>query len=108
MQGFPLMLNWYVVHRRTKRLPPVAQAFKDFLLQDGAALIEQALGRVRKPHARAGRSGRTQDRSDRDQTQPALAPRVLARAHLAAAFRAAACSTSISAALGPEDDGVRR
>jgi len=37
--GFPLMLNWYVVHRRNKRLPPVAQAFKDFLLQDGAALI---------------------------------------------------------------------
>lgn len=44
VQGFPLMLNWYVVHRRTKRLPPVAQAFKNFLLADGAALIEQALG----------------------------------------------------------------
>jgi DNA-binding transcriptional LysR family regulator len=41
VQGFPLMLNWYVVHRRTKRLPPVAQAFKDFLLSDGAALIAQ-------------------------------------------------------------------
>jgi len=44
VQGFPLMLNWYVVHRRTKRLPPVAQAFKAFLLKDGAKLIEQALG----------------------------------------------------------------
>jgi LysR family transcriptional regulator, low CO2-responsive transcriptional regulator len=44
VQGFPLMLNWYVVHRRSKRLPPVAQAFKSFLAQDGAALIEQALG----------------------------------------------------------------
>jgi DNA-binding transcriptional LysR family regulator len=44
VQGFPLMLNWYVVHRRTKRLPPVAQAFKNFLLADGAALIDQALG----------------------------------------------------------------
>jgi LysR family transcriptional regulator, low CO2-responsive transcriptional regulator len=43
VQGFPLMLNWYVVHRRTKRLPPVAQAFRRFLLQDGATLIEQAL-----------------------------------------------------------------
>ena len=41
VRGFPLMLNWYVVHRRNKRLPPVAQAFKDFLLDDGAALIEQ-------------------------------------------------------------------
>ena len=35
------MLNWYVVHRRTKRLPPVAQAFKDFLLAEGAVLIGQ-------------------------------------------------------------------
>jgi len=41
VQGFPLMLHWYVVHRRTKRLPPVAQAFKDFLIGDGAALISQ-------------------------------------------------------------------
>ena len=40
-QGFPLMLNWYVVHRRHKRLPPVAQAFREFLLSDGAALIAQ-------------------------------------------------------------------
>jgi DNA-binding transcriptional LysR family regulator len=39
VQGLPLMLNWYVVHRRTKRLPPVAQAFKDFLLAEGASLI---------------------------------------------------------------------
>ena len=39
VQGFPLLLRWYVVHRRTKRLPPVAQAFKDFLLNEGAALI---------------------------------------------------------------------
>jgi DNA-binding transcriptional LysR family regulator len=43
VQGFPLMLHWYVVHKRTKRLPPVAQAFKDFLLSDGAALISQVV-----------------------------------------------------------------
>jgi len=35
------LLNWYVVHRRHKRLPPVAQAFRDFLLSDGASLIQQ-------------------------------------------------------------------
>jgi hypothetical protein len=29
------------VHNRTKRLPPVAAAFKDFLLREGAPLIEQ-------------------------------------------------------------------
>ena len=28
VQGFPLMLNWYLVQRRNKRLPPVAQAFR--------------------------------------------------------------------------------
>jgi len=44
VQGFPLMLNWYVVHRRNKRLTPVAQAFRDFLLADGAGLLEQAMG----------------------------------------------------------------
>lgn len=43
VQGFPLMLNWYVVHRQAKRLPPVAQAFRQFLLDDGASLIEQAM-----------------------------------------------------------------
>jgi LysR family transcriptional regulator, low CO2-responsive transcriptional regulator len=43
VQGFPLMLNWYVVHRRTKRLPPVAEAFKAFLLKEGAPLVEAAL-----------------------------------------------------------------
>jgi DNA-binding transcriptional LysR family regulator len=43
VQGFPLMLHWYVVHRRTKRLPPVAHAFKDFLLSDGAALIARVI-----------------------------------------------------------------
>jgi len=39
--GFPVMLNWYVVHRRNKRLPPVAAAFKEFLMSDGATLVEQ-------------------------------------------------------------------
>jgi len=43
VRGFPLMLNWYVVHRRQKRLAPVAQAFKDFLLSEGAGLISQMM-----------------------------------------------------------------
>jgi hypothetical protein len=29
------------VHNRTKRLPPVAAAFKDFLLREGAPQIER-------------------------------------------------------------------
>lgn len=41
VEGFPVMLNWYVVHRKDKRLPPVATAFKKFLIDSGASQIEQ-------------------------------------------------------------------
>lgn len=44
VEGFPVMLHWYVVHRKNKRLPPVAQAFRQFLLDEGPQLIEQILG----------------------------------------------------------------
>jgi DNA-binding transcriptional LysR family regulator len=43
VESFPVMLNWYVVHRRNKRLPPVALAFKNFLLSDGADLIQKMM-----------------------------------------------------------------
>jgi hypothetical protein len=33
-----------VVHRKNKRLPPVAAAFKDFLISEGAARIAQITG----------------------------------------------------------------
>ncbi|MES2258272.1 MAG: LysR family transcriptional regulator [Pseudomonadota bacterium] len=49
--GFPVMLNWYVVHRKNKRLPPVALAFKNFLLNDGAELIEHYLSGAGTPGA---------------------------------------------------------
>ena len=39
VQGFLLMLNWFVVQRRSKRPLPVARAFKQFLLDDDAGLI---------------------------------------------------------------------
>jgi DNA-binding transcriptional LysR family regulator len=42
-EGFPLMLNWYVVHRREKRLPPVARAFRQFLLDEGAERIARLI-----------------------------------------------------------------
>jgi DNA-binding transcriptional LysR family regulator len=41
VQDFPAMLNWYLVYNRTKRLPPVAAAFKEFLLREGGPLIER-------------------------------------------------------------------
>jgi len=50
--GFPVMLKWYVVHLRQKVLAPVAVAFKAFLLQSGARLIEQV---TRQPGAAARR-----------------------------------------------------
>ena len=36
-EGFPIMRHWYVVHRADKRLSPVAQAFKKFVLAGRAA-----------------------------------------------------------------------
>jgi DNA-binding transcriptional LysR family regulator len=46
VQGFPMMLNWYVVYRNGKRLPPVAEAFRTFLMSDGAGLIQKFTGYV--------------------------------------------------------------
>ena len=40
VRGFPHMESWYVVHRRGKRLPPVAGAFKEFLRTNGSAVLE--------------------------------------------------------------------
>ena len=40
VQGFPLILDWYVVHLKNKRLPPVASAFKSFLVEEATALFE--------------------------------------------------------------------
>jgi DNA-binding transcriptional LysR family regulator len=46
VEGFPVMRKWHIVHHKNKRLPPVAVAFKEFLLQEGAALIERLVGRT--------------------------------------------------------------
>jgi DNA-binding transcriptional LysR family regulator len=51
--GFPVRFDWFVVHRRNKRLPAVAQAFKDFLLSDGASVIEQLFRAMGEPVAPA-------------------------------------------------------
>jgi LysR family transcriptional regulator, low CO2-responsive transcriptional regulator len=57
VQGFPAMLNWYLVHNRTKRLPPAATAFKEFLLREGAPLIER-LVQFELPRPRPEPAGR--------------------------------------------------
>jgi LysR family transcriptional regulator, low CO2-responsive transcriptional regulator len=48
VQGFPAMHHWYLVQRRHKRLPPVAQAFREFLLKEGDALVRRAVPLPRK------------------------------------------------------------
>jgi LysR family transcriptional regulator, low CO2-responsive transcriptional regulator len=59
VQDFPAMLNWYLVHNRTKRLPPVATAFKEFLLREGAGLIERlmSVGKAAASGPHPARSG---------------------------------------------------
>jgi DNA-binding transcriptional LysR family regulator len=42
--GTPVIRHWYVIHRARKRLSPVAEAFKTFLIARGAKAIDQALG----------------------------------------------------------------
>ena len=41
VKGFPIMRQWFVVHRRDRRLPRVADAFERFLLVEGARLIRR-------------------------------------------------------------------
>jgi LysR family transcriptional regulator, low CO2-responsive transcriptional regulator len=41
IEGYPVQLQWHIVQHKDKVLPKVAQAFKDFLVKDGAGLIHQ-------------------------------------------------------------------
>src|SRR5262245_27713198 len=42
--GLPIMRDWYVIHLKDKRLTPVASALKEFLLANGARIIEETTG----------------------------------------------------------------
>ena len=41
VEDFPIMRHWYLVHRKEKRLSPITQAFKDFVLTEGRNFISQ-------------------------------------------------------------------
>lgn len=41
VQSFPIMRHWYIVHWRSKRLSPIAQAFKEFVLRQGADYVPE-------------------------------------------------------------------
>jgi LysR family transcriptional regulator, low CO2-responsive transcriptional regulator len=43
LPGLPIMRQWYVVQLQDKRLSPAADAFRTFLLQEGAPLIAAAV-----------------------------------------------------------------
>jgi len=44
VEDFPIVRYWYVMHRKGKRLSTVAQAFKQFLLEEAAGLLRPGTG----------------------------------------------------------------
>jgi len=40
IEGMPLMGNWYITRMSQKKLSPAARAFKDFLIEQGGALMD--------------------------------------------------------------------
>lgn len=42
VEGFPIMRNWHIVHRKNKRLSLAAQAFEQFLINEAAQLTPLA------------------------------------------------------------------
>jgi DNA-binding transcriptional LysR family regulator len=49
VESFPIMRQWYIVHRTGKRLSPVAQAFQSFVLQEAASLWRLPGGQASNP-----------------------------------------------------------
>jgi DNA-binding transcriptional LysR family regulator len=41
VKGFPVMRQWYVVLRRDRRLPRIAEAFQRFVVKEGARIIRR-------------------------------------------------------------------
>ena len=41
VKGFPVMRQWYVVHRRDRRLPRITEEFRRFVVKEGARLIRK-------------------------------------------------------------------
>jgi DNA-binding transcriptional LysR family regulator len=39
VEGFPIMKEWYLVHRSGKRMSPIAQAFKEFVLNEAGNVV---------------------------------------------------------------------
>jgi DNA-binding transcriptional LysR family regulator len=48
IKGLPIMGDWFVLQLRDKQLSPVATAFREFVLEHGAAIVERTTG-IRLP-----------------------------------------------------------
>ncbi len=46
VDAFPIMRHWYVVHRQGKRLSPVAQLFKEFVVSEARDLLNVPVNQV--------------------------------------------------------------
>lgn len=60
VQGFPIQRHWYVVHSKHKRLSVVAQAFVEFVKQEGRHLAEdfdKEMKKLRQPRPGRGKKG---------------------------------------------------
>jgi LysR family transcriptional regulator, low CO2-responsive transcriptional regulator len=42
--GLPVLRDWFLIHLRDKKLSPIAEAFRTFLLEHGASIMKKALG----------------------------------------------------------------
>ncbi len=40
VEGFPIMKEWYMVHRSGKRMSPIAQAFREFVLNEADRIMK--------------------------------------------------------------------
>jgi len=40
VEGFPIMRHWYLVHRKDKRLSPIAQEFRQFVLSEANQFVK--------------------------------------------------------------------
>lgn len=52
---FPIMRHWHVMHRKGKRLSPIAEAFKAFLLEEAAKILKKDPQPTRKTEPRQSR-----------------------------------------------------
>lgn len=44
VEDFPIMRHWYLVHLKGKRLPPMAESFKEYVLAEGNSVISGFIG----------------------------------------------------------------